>query len=144
MDDPQFGSRLPGVTYLDRPGVYAVVIRDGLLLAVETAAGYYLPGGGVDHDEAAEVTLQRELLEETGLEAVGLTIIGTARQYVVESKTGIGYNKIETFYRVTDVTERATSTEPDHAMCWMPVSDALGCLREEAQAWAVKHVSLSS
>ena len=135
--EPQFGEALPGVTYIDRPGVYALAIQDGLLLVVETASGFFLPGGGVDAGESLEDALRRELHEEARLSITGMVAIGTARQYVVDSQTGVGYNKIEHFYRVM-ITDRLDGpVETDHAVRWLAIEDARTSLREPAQAWAV-------
>jgi 8-oxo-dGTP diphosphatase len=136
--EPQFGEPATGVAYIDRPGVYALVIRENLLLVVETPVGYFLPGGGIDAGESPEDTLRRELLEETGLTVASITEAGSARQYVIDSATGTGYNKTETFYRVSTVIEHSQPTEIDHVARWVTVSEAIAGLREPAQAWAVR------
>ncbi len=50
----------------------AVIIKDGSILLCKTTGQetnfYFLPGGHVEHWEGARVTLQRELLEETGIQ----------------------------------------------------------------------------
>ncbi len=50
----------------------AIIIKDkSILLCKTTGQGtnfYFLPGGHVEHWEGARVTLQRELLEETGMQ----------------------------------------------------------------------------
>ena len=137
-EERQFGDVVPGLTYIDRPGVYALVTREDLLLVVETPVGYFLPGGGTDAGESPEDALHRELREEAGLVVEGVAEVGTARQYVVDSATGIGYNKIETYFRVAAVVEHSQPAEPDHAARWVTISDALAGLREPAQAWAVR------
>lgn len=134
---PQFGEIAHGVNYIDRPGSYALIVRDGALLIVETASGRFLPGGGLGAAEAPEDALRRELLEETGLVPERFSVLGTARQLVTESSTGTGYNKIETFYLVSVIAEHATPTESDHNVRWLPLAEARDILREEAQRWAV-------
>lgn len=128
----------PGIDYLERPGAYGLVMRDGQILVIETAAGHFLPGGGTDDGELPDDALHRELLEETGLSVDRMVVLGTARQYVIDSSTGIGYNKIETFFRVTSVEWRTQPMERDHITRWMSIADALSSLREPAQAWAVQ------
>jgi hypothetical protein len=70
--------------------------------------------------------------------------MGTARQYVIDSATGIGYRKIETFFQVTIAEQRTQPVELDHTARWVSVSDALTSLREPAQIWAVRLLVQSS
>lgn len=135
---PQFGEMLAGVTYVDRPGAYALVTRDGLLLVVETLSGYFLPGGGIGPDESSDDALRRELREEAGLSVEEAVDVGVARQYVVDSETGIGYNKIEHFVLVAIGSDVFVPIEDDHLARWVTIEAALHGLTEAAQAWAVR------
>jgi ADP-ribose pyrophosphatase YjhB (NUDIX family) len=61
------------------PTVDAVVFRDNKVLMIERKnfpAGWALPGGFVDYGESAEGAVTRELLEETGLRAHTLKLLG--------------------------------------------------------------------
>lgn len=127
----QFGTPLAGKPYTDRPGVYAVALLRGRVLVVETAVGWFLPGGGMAEGETLEATLRREVQEETGYTIAEMTFLGSARQFVGER-----VNKVETFFRV-DLEGGPVQAELDHHPRWVLVEDAIGGLREEAQAWAV-------
>lgn len=134
----QFGEALPGVNYVERPGVYALVVRDGLLLVAATPAGLFLPGGGIDDGEGPVEALRRELREEAGTELMDAVEVGIARQYVIDSQTGIGYNKVERFFLVTVGTDVSENAEADHTARWVSIDVAVAGMREPAQAWAVR------
>jgi 8-oxo-dGTP diphosphatase len=59
----------PGRRYRMRPGVYAVLPRDGQVLCTLQEAEtreVQLPGGGIDRGEHPIAALHREVFEETG------------------------------------------------------------------------------
>jgi 8-oxo-dGTP diphosphatase len=55
-----------------RTRVSGLLVRDNKILVVEHQKGdkkyYLLPGGGINEGETVELALQREFIEETGLE----------------------------------------------------------------------------
>jgi len=58
---PEFGTRLDGIDYIDRPSVYAVIENKHRQIAViVTSNGYFLPGGGIDPSETEVDALKRE------------------------------------------------------------------------------------
>ncbi|MCD4706578.1 MAG: NUDIX domain-containing protein [Candidatus Sabulitectum sp.] len=78
----QFGNRISGVSYIERPGAYAVIVNStGEIAVIKAGIGYHLPGGGIRPRELPEEAVKREILEETGLVFRVEEIIGTANQY---------------------------------------------------------------
>ena len=128
----QFGTPLGGKSSIDRPGVYALAVVDGLILVVETPAGWFLPGGGVMEGESPEAALRREVEEETGNGIATLHHLGAACQFVGER-----INKVETFFTVVLDGQGRSRAEPDYRPRWVDMEDAIRGLKEEAQAWAV-------
>ncbi|KXF77308.1 DNA mismatch repair protein MutT [Paramesorhizobium deserti] len=72
---------------MQRPGVGCgvVFLKEGCILLLQRkkspeAGAWGIPGGKVDLLEATEVAARREALEETGLDAISLSLIGTSEQ----------------------------------------------------------------
>jgi 8-oxo-dGTP diphosphatase len=135
---PEFGDPQPGVTYVPRPGGYAVIFdREGLLAVVATAEGLHLPGGGLEPGESAEGAVLREVTEETGLRVEIQAFIGVAHELVFAPQENIHYRKRCSFFRAA-VTGAGEPSEPDHELDWMAPREALESLHHEIQRWAVR------
>ncbi|RCS24138.1 NUDIX domain-containing protein [Phyllobacterium salinisoli] len=72
---------------MQRPGVGCgvVFLKDDSILLLQRkkspeAGAWGIPGGKVDFLETVETAARREALEETGLDAISLSIIGTSEQ----------------------------------------------------------------
>lgn len=136
----QFGSRVAGTNYVDRPGVYAVIENDERRIAViETGRGCFLPGGGMDAGETEAAALERELLEETGYRASSLTEIGEAVEYVKAHDAETHYRIHSKFYRVQLGSKAGKGVEKDHRLVWLQPEDAIKQLTRQGQAWAVRY-----
>lgn len=56
-----------------RVSAKAIIVVEGKLLLIRENGNHWdLPGGGIEHLEAIDVALKREVREETGLEIVGI------------------------------------------------------------------------
>jgi 8-oxo-dGTP pyrophosphatase MutT (NUDIX family) len=132
-----FGQPLPGITYIERPGAYALLFNDAKNLAVvKTGFGYFLPGGGADPEEDLETALRRELLEEIAFELTSARLIGQAAQYHWSEFYQSHFKKIGSFYFVEGAW-LSRPTPPDHALLWLPLREAARALTQEFQAWMV-------
>ena len=74
----------PGQNYKRRPGVYAILARDNMILATHQAEPepeYQLPGGGIDPGEHPIAALHREVREETGWKIAITRRFGAFRRF---------------------------------------------------------------
>jgi len=135
---PQFGARVPGVEYVDRPGAYTVIVNDaGLVALIRVRDNYHLPGGGCDSGESPADAALRETHEEIGVRPQLQKLIGRANQYVASPKTGEYYNKLCTYYRASVDARCEPSPCAEHSIAWAEPSTASRLLSYQSHAWAV-------
>jgi 8-oxo-dGTP diphosphatase len=132
---PTFGAPRPDLPARDRDASYAVILgAEARVALVRGRRGLFLPGGGALAGESPEQTVAREILEETGREAIRLRLLGEAIQYF-EAK-GASYRMRATFF-VAEVAE-ATGIEGGHEVIWMSPESVRGDLFHECHGWAIE------
>lgn len=139
---PEFGLRVSGVAYRDRPGAYAVILgSENRFAFVRGRAGrLFLPGGGMRPDEWPADALMREITEEIGWSVRILGTIGRATQLVFAE--GEGHLAIRATYFRAALIERQT-TQREHELIWLSAVDAAVCLARESDEWAISQVCKS-
>lgn len=118
--------------------VGAAVVRDDSLLVVRmtyspTRGQYMLPGGVVESGETMDVTVVREVLEETGIEARPLGIIGV-NSIVYEGET---HTYVLWLMEPVGGDPLADGNEIDHC-CYLSFNEID---RRDDVAYLVKYVS---
>jgi 8-oxo-dGTP diphosphatase len=122
---------LPGQCYRRRPGVYAILERDGRILLTHQAnpwPEYQLPGGGIDRGESPVAALHREVREETGWTIGGLRRLGIYRRFVFMPDYDIWAEKICTIYLARPILRLGPPEEPGHSAHWAAPREAVSLL----------------
>ena len=136
----EFGKAVSGKDYVLRPGGYCVV-RDasGRVAVVATPRGAFLIGGGQEAGETPRQALLREAREECGctLKIGKRLAVADELLYAKEERTYL--RKRGTFFAAGVLDQdTALAVEPDHALVWLPLEEALGRLVHESHRWALR------
>jgi 8-oxo-dGTP pyrophosphatase MutT (NUDIX family) len=133
----EFGVAAPGISYVLRPGGYAVIVdAAGNVAVVFAPHGLALPGGGQENAETPEEAAVRETREECGLRIILGPSIGVADELVYTKREKAYYRKRCTFF-LAKVAETVGAGESDHELQWLPSEIAKATLTHESQRWAV-------
>jgi 8-oxo-dGTP diphosphatase len=120
-----------GQAYTRRPGVYAILHRNGEVLLTHQAvpsSEIQLPGGGIDAGENPIAALHREVYEETGWHMALQFKFGTFRRFAFMPEYNLWAEKICTIYVGRPTMQMSAPTEPDHMPLWMPAKNAASVL----------------
>lgn len=110
-----------GEKYIPRPGVYAILPRDGLLLLThqeEPEPEVQLPGGGIDPGESPIHALHREVFEETGWTITAPRRLGAFRRYVYMPEYDMWADKVCIIYTARPVRPLGPPSEVGHTAIW--------------------------
>ncbi|WP_309644290.1 NUDIX domain-containing protein [Phenylobacterium sp.] len=141
-DVPQFGERVGGRVYADRPAAFGIAENGGkiALVAIEKAGGGSwrdLPGGAVDPGETPDLAVVREFGEETGLVITVVEALTEADQFFVNTDGTPLNNRATVFVVKVEGSDPTLKVEDDHTLIWIDPTEAIRTLRHPAHAWAV-------
>lgn len=135
----EFGVRIHGVSYMERPGAYALIQNGSKAIAlVKTPQGYLLPGGGIEPDENIKAGLRREIIEEIGYQSKVEEKVCSAVQYLYSESERAYFKKVGYFFKVELVAKVSEPIERDHDLVWRSPEESQRMLAQEFQAWAVR------
>ena len=121
----------PGKRYIRRPGVYAILLRDGEVLATlqkDPLPEIQLPGGGIERGEHPIAALHREVMEETGWRVALQFRFGTFRRFTYMPEYDLWAEKLCTIYIGRPTLRISEPTEAGHLPLWLPLHTVSGLL----------------
>lgn len=124
---------IKGRVYLDRPGVYSVILRDGEALLAEQNGDLLLPGGGIEPGESVLQALHREVWEETGWVVAPVRRLGVYARYCWLTEQDQWSRKVAHIYLCRPVRRRSAPVEPDHMPVWMAGETAMHLLDADGE-----------
>ena len=125
------------VNYIDRVGVYLVLVKDGKVGVVKTSKGYFWLGGGLDSGERHEECIKRECLEEVGYTVSVGNKVCSAEMYCEHPSLGY-FHPIQTYY-VGELLEKVDAPlEDDHEFMWVDYNELVDSMYLEMQSWALE------
>lgn len=120
-----------GQRYTMRPGVYAILPRNGRFLLTHQAdpwPEFQLPGGGIDPGEQPIPALYREVFEETGWRIARPVRLGAFRRFTFMPEYDLWAEKLCTIYMAQPIRPHGPPTETGHTAVWHTPADTVDLL----------------
>ena len=124
----------PRQKYIRRPGIYAVLERNGQVLLTYQAQPhdeFQLPGGGIDAGENPIAALHREVYEETGWRISSPKRLGVFRRFTFMPEYDMWAEKVCSVYYARPVACLGPPSEPDHYAHFVPIDVAPSLIQNE-------------
>jgi len=142
----RFGSpKCPKRKYILRPGVYAILPRNGSLLLThqsEPEPEFQLPGGGIDPRESPITALHREVFEETGWRISAPRRLGAFRRFTYMPEYDLWAEKVCAIYVARPVRRLGPPGEALHQAVWTQPQAAVDLLANDGdQAFLQRYLA---
>lgn len=126
----------PDIRYRSRPGIYAILPRDGrllLTLQLEPKPEFQLPGGGIDAGEQPVPALHREVREETGWRIARPRRMGFYRRFTYMPEYDLWAEKVCQVWVARPVCRLGPPTEAGHTALWTTPDKALDLIENAGE-----------
>lgn len=114
-----------------RYGAYAIVLKDHRLLLTQKKSGPYkglwgLPGGAIEFGETPELTLKREIQEETAYAAESLELVTVMTNYgkYLNNEKAYYVHHIGIIYRVNGIS-LLSGIIPEEQKRWLAIQEII-------------------
>ncbi len=142
MKIPTFGSPpTPGVRYIRRPGVYAILpLENRVLLTFQSGIHqeFQLPGGGIDPGEHPIQALHREVLEETGWSIGRPRLFRRFRRFTYMPEYRMFAEKLCSIFIARPMMPQSDPLESEHTADWQEMETACGLLANPGDCQALR------
>ncbi len=131
---------IAGIRYRPRPGVYAVLPRNGRLLLTfqaEPDFEFQCPGGGIDPGESPLQGLHREVYEETGWRIARPRRLGAFRRFAYMPEYDRWAEKIAHLYIARPVRALGPPVEEGHLALWLEPDEAIEMVANDGERAAL-------
>ena len=102
---------VPQKSLVFRPAVFGIIIKEENILLVPTRHGYSLPGGAIENGESFEDALEREVYEETGLQAKISQLLTTSQDFYVSVNDRKAYQSIIFIFLCKELTGEVSTAQ---------------------------------
>ncbi|MFD2305727.1 NUDIX hydrolase [Enterococcus termitis] len=141
MEIPSFGEKSETLVYKKRLGAYIIVSRNDnseIVLIQAPNGAYFLPGGEIEQGETKEAAINREMLEELGIEVVIGEYLGQADEYFHSRHRCTDYYNPGYFFVADEWKQVCEPLEKTNEIRWVSVEEGISLLKRGSHKWAVK------
>ncbi|MBP2098020.1 NUDIX hydrolase [Enterococcus rivorum] len=141
MNIPTFGEKTKNLNYKKRIGAYIIVSKNNhneIVLVQAPNGAYFLPGGEIEAGETREEAIDREMIEELGVEVTIGEYLGQADEYFHSRHRQSDYYNPGYFFVADDWKQICEPLEKTNTLKWVSVNDGIELLKRGSHKWAVK------
>lgn len=141
METPSFGEKSEKLVYKKRLGAYIIISRNNnseIVLIQAPNGAYFLPGGEIEKGETKEEAIDREMIEELGIEVVIGSYLGQADEYFHSRHRSTDYYNPGYFFVADAWKQICEPLEKTNGIEWVSVEEGISLLKRGSHKWAVK------